>query len=1171
MGDKGSVQGLAFERWGVRPTSAHARFTEPGWSYEERVGRACPRCAGALHSFRKPYERAGRTQRYVALVCPGCPATFTLADLGARKYDDVRQPVLSRAAQETSTASARPFRPSAAAGEDAQRALVLQFWRSVELFDAQKLDPPNPRERRYEVRPGQHLPWEAGHPLGREAMRKDLVWRHSVYGGVFELDRLHGTLERVFGDSGPDTDERAPRGNSALFAAAVTEDGRLLLGSLVLSTAAWAVGRVRRPGPGASGWLEGFDAAANQFVTAACEMVAAAEDDAVAQALAEEGVVVSRPVDQATLLALVSLAVGQLGVADVLAPAGLRVHSERVGRKRAHDVQVDFLNSFYMNDLAQVADAVADGDYGPALADFLTPNDALTRIRRRNVRDSDVQDALLEQLAPTRIPVGRWPAKVSHPLAASQQLAINAVMDRLGGPGGVFAVNGPPGTGKTTMLRDLVAAVVVDRAVRLTELPDPTAGFGEQRLAWRTEHCQRWIRPLRAELAGFEMVVASANNGAVANVTREIPQRKAIDDAWMDQAGYLSEHATRLLGEPAWGLVATRLGNKTNCNEFVGRFWYGNPADPSRKPGEEGPGFHEWLGTVGAGTNSCDWGSAVSAFRAAAAVERRIREARQAVHEALRQLSALEQASDVAERTWRTADNVWRAAQATAREADQAVVAASQVVQVARQRRQEHLAAKPGLWEMLFTLGKAIRRWHREDEPLAEAVRRTEAGLAAAASAAHAAGQAVANATHRAANAMTDRDRAVQALSAAQNLITEARREFGHSVPDVERQGEPIWRKTSGPWLDEEWNAARTLVFLAALDLHQAFIAGAASIMRGNLRTAMDVLTGQVPTGVSESVVRQAWQSLFLVVPVVSTTFASVSRLLGRLGREALGWLLIDEAGQAVPQAAVGAMWRAKRVVAVGDPLQLEPVVTVLHTTQVALARHHRVVDLWLPGRTSVQGLTDRVTALGTWLPGPDDNRVWVGAPLCVHRRCDNPMFDIVNTAVYAGLMVHATAPRSVSLSVRDSTWIDITASSADGHWIPAEGDATLQVLGYLEREGISPDQIMVISPFRDVARQLRRLLAAQYPQLVHGTVHTAQGKEAEVVLFVLGGNPAKPGARQWAASRPNLFNVAVSRAKQRLYVVGDHDNWAKLPYFSVLSRDLPVRLLRSEIRETAE
>ncbi len=60
------------------------------------------------------------------------------------------------------------------------------------------------------------------------------------------------------------------------------------------------------------------------------------------------------------------------------------------------------------------------------------------------------------------------------------------------------------------------------------------------------------------------------------------------------------------------------------------------------------------------------------------------------------------------------------------------------------------------------------------------------------------------------------------------------------------------------------------------------------------------------------------------------------------------------------------------------------------------------------------------------------------------------------------------------------------------------------------------------------------------------GTIHTFQGREADTVILLLGAPKAsQQRARQWAASPPNIINVAVSRAKQNLYVVGSAAAWA--------------------------
>ena len=114
----------------------------------------------------------------------------------------------------------------------------------------------------------------------------------------------------------------------------------------------------------------------------------------------------------------------------------------------------------------------------------------------------------------------------------------------------------------------------------------------------------------------------------------------------------------------------------------------------------------------------------------------------------------------------------------------------------------------------------------------------------------------------------------------------------------------------------------------------------------------------------------------------------------------------------------------------------------------------------------------------------------------------------------------------------------------------------------------VQSENIFLISPFRDCAGKLRRLAAELgFDTRKTGTVHTTQGKEASVVIFVLGGNIQKPGARAWAASRPNLLNVAVSRAKERLYVIGDRAQWQKQTYFSTLAKNLPENHFQSEFK----
>jgi superfamily I DNA and/or RNA helicase len=287
--------------------------------------------------------------------------------------------------------------------------------------------------------------------------------------------------------------------------------------------------------------------------------------------------------------------------------------------------------------------------------------------------------------------------------------------------------------------------------------------------------------------------------------------------------------------------------------------------------------------------------------------------------------------------------------------------------------------------------------------------------------------------------------------------------------------------------------------------------------------------------------------------------------MFSHLTAESLGWLFVDEAGQATPQNAVGALWRCRRAVVVGDPLQLEPVVTLPFRAQQSLRRDAGVAERWLPVGNSVQTLADALMSVGTYLPDGYGGRRWVGAPLRVHRRCDDPMFTVVNRIAYDGLMLSAVGPRDEltlpkgGRALPDTKWLHVAGQAAERHWIPAEGECLRTMLCYLADHDYDMSQVMVIGPFRDVARGSTRIFR-QFPGVRGGTIHTAQGKESDVVVLILGSDPGSPRARQWAASAPNLLNVAISRARRRLYVIGNRDAWQAQPYFADLAHLLPVR-----------
>ncbi|MCT7354271.1 AAA domain-containing protein [Streptomyces sp. 15-116A] len=1236
--------------------------------------------------------------------------------------------------------------------EHRRRTDVVTYWRAVELFSPPQIKSPSRRgarvsEREWvqqvDVRPGQPwptLPWEQGHPLQRERIdpRKE-VWRHTVYGGVFPLERIREALAAHFGDDGEDfSGARRQQGETAVFALVVDADGRLLDKATSFSSCAWATGRIRDPGPGRPDWLDGFEETEAACSRAICMLTQhhipyraapsaapglpgpvttggapapAARDwrgivreilggaavgalgaligdfgaGAVAGALRPvarrisravrgadgggtsdpapgsgggstspedttdtdtdsdvDGDQPGRPLELPDLVAFAAHVADLCGVGDLLSPASIRIHSQRVRRRRdgsLPDPEPVFLNSLLPEDLERVADAE---EHGAALTAYLTAPGAVRTAERVDVREHP--GAVLDGVAPDATPLGRWPAPVGHPLALSQQFAVNRIVAELSGGSGLFSVNGPPGTGKTTMLRDLIAAIVVERAVQLASLSRPSDGFSG-RVDWYADGVKRGVATPRPALTGHEIVVASSNNGAVQNITTELPALDALGEEWRAEASYFLDQAVSLLdGAPAWGAVAAPLGKAEKRRDFMERWWWGEKQksggggtrsragnrrgggdderaaegmqallkrleggerllDPPAEVRFPAPGNGSPSAPVPEGTAAVDgWSAAKAAFNRALRHAESLRAVRAAAARALRDLGRLDdEVEDAA-----LADQLVRYDEEDATDEVEAAYRdlrhASVAYDEARGLAEQHRLSRPGGLRAALGTGRALAEWQERGDRIQAEVERAFLACGAARTRAREAERAL----DRVGDARREsRERlrlARLAASEARDAVERARTEFGEHVPENwERLGDDR-RELSAPWSDAEFCTARTRVFLAALNLHRAFVVANAATLRRNLLLLKDLFAGLLPGDAALAV----WQSLFLVMPVVSTTFASCGRLFGTLGGESLGWVLIDEAGQAAPQAAAGALWRARRAVLVGDPLQLEPVVPLPLSVQERLRRAYGVDAEWLPARTSAQRVADRTNRWGTTVPsrGPDGDEVpvWVGAPLRVHRRCERTMFDLSNDIAYDGLMVYGTEEKPFPGpelcadcmdagrdGCRDcvyplSCWVDVPPGDTAGKWVPEEGAALARILTVLHRQWrIGLDRVRVLSPFRDVvsgcARTVRDMRLGDdvppgadpeaYRKQVSvflsehiGTVHTMQGKESDVVVLVLGTHPRDGArARAWAAEKPNLLNVAVSRAKRRLFVIGHRDSWCKEPHFDLLAD--PSRLPR--------
>lgn len=849
-------------------------------------------------------------------------------------------------------------------------------------------------------------------------------------------------------------------------------------------------------------------------------------------------------------------------IAEIMKNFGISADKCRLRFLRNVETDAANLHSFFISDLEAAKNTDTEN-----LREYLSGNTE-GRVDLDSKGDSVkfAPDIFKKILMPENYPLGRFPSNTKYALSLMQQTAVNLAVGYDNRT--IRSVNGPPGTGKTTLLKDIFAELVTRQAYDMAKLSERCIKGTQETVYFNNAS----IGVLPKNIAENNIIVASSNNGAVQNIVNELPLIENIDTAFAEEimeADYFREISNSKVSsewennhekitaehndgeDKFWGLFSLEGGRSANVSSILTNLKLAvreleeeyipdkNIYADFLKQYDELKSVRDQRQRIALRMAECGKDrSALEGLKKSYSDEFDIR--KQSVNNAIAGMNGeAERLRADHDRIGGSLDEIRKKTvqlneyKRAAEEQIRLIDMQKPGIMSSREEKAEYARKISGASDKLrFFLDEAEKYTRLEEKYIGE-LRAIEKRL----------GEISAKGKSMRDGFTLWNDLQKKKITELEEKIAVYSDGIGEAEPlDMLRDYDDL--QQSNPWFDKKYRTAQSKLFIKALAVRKQFLYE----NRKNVKAAVMIWGSQNKYPDKKNIISAAWDWINLAIPVISSTFASFSRMCRNLGADSMGHLFIDEAGQAVPQAAVGAVMRCRHVMAVGDPSQIKPVLTLDPSVLGMLCDHFGVTEKYLSDSASVQTLADSASRFGFYRQQDMSEDSWIGIPLWVHRRCRYPMFTISNMISYNGFMVQGNPGNG------KAGWYDVRGK-ADKKYVKEQGEFLVRRISEMAAEDPrildknAEDIVYVISPFSNVAFQLaQRLRKIGFTRYENGkptnvgTVHTFQGKEAPVVFMVLGADRQSSGAASWAVSEPNIMNVAATRAKKEFYIIGDRE-----------------------------